>query len=177
REIIRFHRTADPVVEYTPQPVGNDPQRSGYLVHRHLVFDQQHRKSFEQQRESAARAGPWHHYRLHRTIALLYPGNTGMKEPVVLKKVQVLPAPVFRIVNAAHCTRGIRKLSPWLKIKVDVQLTAVQPFGLGQFCFLYIPWGFKPKGHLEYLIAVHDTKLKDFMPPAGARRAGRLDRK
>lgn len=122
--IIGLQRWFDPVIEDRPDALWIDAQQFSDAVDRHLALDHGQRQGFEQQRKAAIGPRPRHRDVDHFTGRRFNAGHRAMQGAGMLEEIQMLPAALDRIVNAAGNARIIGKSAARRKTNPKMQLVA-----------------------------------------------------
>jgi hypothetical protein len=138
--------------ENPPDAIRMFPHDFRHPGHRHLSAQLQH-QHLKQQGKAASRPGPGHLHLSNPASSTPHPGDSGMKIGLVLKKVEMPPGSILRIVNLAFFLRArrTRKLSPLGKINLQVQPT----FFFGKPDIDHMPWLGQAQSHRRKRQFIH----------------------
>jgi len=113
---------------------------------------QHHDQRLEQQGEAAVGSGPGNRHAVNAAVRTLHPGGAGVKERLVLEKVQVPPGQFVRVIGLrVNPANRARKDAAPRKIQMDIQTSG----RLVKRAAADHPWRQQAQGCLKQFILVH----------------------
>jgi len=122
REIHSLPRPLHIMRKNPPDAIGLFTDKLSHCRHRHLPAQLQH-QHLKQKSEATARTSPRHINLLNPTLSTPHPGHSSVDIGLILKKVQMPPRPVLRIVNfiVPLLTGRTGKLCSLRKVNFQIQ--------------------------------------------------------